>query len=118
MGTLFHCVRQSKRAELTERISDIYMGKECQSIVATELDQYQKGVSCMQREVVVKLGCHRESSVNMENLQSLLRFQQSDDPVLVTVCELVEREAGGVESDTIVRKLYFTKGAYLESGTS
>ena len=27
-------------------------------------------------------------------------------------------EAGGVESDTIMRKLYFTKGAYLESGTS
>ncbi|WZZ58835.1 hypothetical protein YC2023_058942 [Brassica napus] len=52
--------------------------KECQSIVATELDQYQKGVSCMQREVVVKLGCHRESSVNMENLQRLLKFQQSD----------------------------------------
>ncbi|WZZ85606.1 hypothetical protein YC2023_114185 [Brassica napus] len=62
--------------------------KECQSIVATELDQYQKGVSYMQREVVVKLGCHRESSVNMENLQRLLRFQQSDEPVLVTVCEL------------------------------
>ncbi|WZZ69326.1 hypothetical protein YC2023_080696 [Brassica napus] len=49
--------------------------KECQSIVATELDQHQKSESCMQREVVVKLGCHRESSMNMENLQRLLRFQ-------------------------------------------
>ncbi|KAF3524512.1 hypothetical protein F2Q69_00051772 [Brassica cretica] len=84
----------------------------------------------MQREVVVKLGCHRESSVNMENLQRLLRFQQSDDPVLVTVLtykekiwdhvagDVIVEEAGGVESDTGGRKLYFTKGAYLESGTS
>lgn len=31
---------------------------------------------------------------------------------------VIVEEAGGVESDTGGRKLYFTKGAYLESGTS